>query len=175
MTRIILYALVLLAFVPSGGEPEPGRALRTAQRSNLAATRSAAPAGVIGLSHKALGTAAVGQPLRVRVTLSSPFPLTSLTAQVYAHDGLVVSPQRLKVFELKAHEPVEWTVTVTPYMAGALRFSVLARGEVDGRFQAGQLTVPVQVMDTPSEPVPMDASNTNESQNPIIALPAPER
>ena len=172
MKRVIPCLLVLVpTLVSDSGKPESALAWGAAQpwtaasaRSPLAGrnpfvTRSAAPGGVIELSHELPGAAlpgaadaAVGQPFKVRLRVPSAFALASLRMHVYAHDGLVIAPSSWSATDLNAHEAVEWILTVTPYTAGALRFSVLVLGEVDGRIQAAQLTVPVYVGNSHWEP-----------------------
>ena len=106
--------------------------------------RRGTPAGVIGLSYESPAKALLGQPLEVRITIASPHRVDSLTANVYAHEGLTVSAPRLAAPLVEAGEAVQWVLTVTPYVEGALRFSVLVQGKIDRETQAAQLTVPVQ-------------------------------
>ena len=116
---------------------------RSAARSAFAA-RSAS--GLIGLVYEWLdegAPGAVGQPLRVRVSVSSAQMVDSLGAEVYAHEGLVVSPVSWAMAGLQARESREKVLTVTPYVAGPLRFSILVHGRIDGQSQAAQITVPL--------------------------------
>ncbi|MYF68535.1 MAG: hypothetical protein F4181_00480 [Proteobacteria bacterium] len=103
------------------------------------------PAGVIGLSYESPTAASLGQPLEVRIAITSPHRVDSLTADVYAHEGLTVSAPSFVAPQVEAGKSVQWVLTVTPYVEGALRFSVLVQGKIDGENQAAQLTVPVQV------------------------------
>ncbi|MDE0002113.1 MAG: hypothetical protein OXQ29_05430 [Rhodospirillaceae bacterium] len=107
--------------------------------------RRETPAGVIGLSYESPAETSLGQPLEIRITVTSPHRVDSLNANVYAHEGLTVSAPRLAAPLVEAGEAVQWVLTVTPYVEGALRFSVLVQGNIDRETQAAQLTVPVQV------------------------------
>ena len=107
--------------------------------------RRETPAGVFGLSYESPAEASLGQPLEIRITITSAHLVNSLTVGVYAHDGLAVSAPSLAAPLVEAGESVHWVLTVTPYVEGALRISVLVQGQIDGARQAAQLTVPVQV------------------------------
>lgn len=107
--------------------------------------RRETPVGMIQLSYESPAEPLLGQPLEVRITITSAHLVDSLTAGVYAHDGLTVSMPNLAVRRVEAGESVHWVLTVTPYVEGALRFSVLVQGKIGGETQAAQLTVPVQV------------------------------
>ena len=133
-----------------------------------------APSGPIGLRYESLGTPELGQPLQIRIAVFSQFPVTALAAQVYANEGLIVTPQNFSVSGLESQQSAERTLTVTPYLEGPLRFSLLVQGEIDGQLQAGQLTVPVQVGEGRPEPTPMGTLSTDESGEAIISLPARE-
>jgi len=106
--------------------------------------RRETPADMIGLIYESPAEALLGQPLEVRITITSTHRVDSLTAGVYAHDGLTVSAPSLAAPQVEAGESVHWVLTVTPYVEGALQFSVLVQGKIDGENQAAQLTVPVQ-------------------------------
>lgn len=95
------------------------------------------------LDERLPGASALGQPRRVRVSVVAARPAGPLNAEVYAHAGLVVSPMHWTLPGLHPHESAERILTVTPYAAGPLRFSVLVQGEVEGQAQAAQITVPV--------------------------------
>ena len=182
MKRVIPCLLVLVpTLVSDGGKPESGLAWGAEKPSTVDsghsplagrspfAGRSPAPGGVIELSYELPGAGlpgaglpgpalpgaaagVVGQPFEVRLRVSSAFAFTSLRMHVYAHDGLVITPPNWSAADPGAHEAVERSLTVTPYRQGALRFSVLVLGEVDGRIQAAQLTVPVYVGNSHWEP-----------------------
>ena len=177
MKPFAVCALATLAWTLHGSVAENVREWGTVSRSVVVegptGNRETSP-GVIELSHETLGSAAVGQPLTIRITVLSPVHVASLSAEVYNHHGLIVVPAPLEVAGLQPHRPLEWPLTVTPYAEGPLRFSVLVRGEVDGHPQAGQLSVPVQVGDVGPEHVPLGISTTDESGQPIIVLEARE-
>lgn len=151
-----IVSLLLIAW--DGSSPKPGRTFAGPGMSDdavvpmPAAPRSAharfGTAGQIALSYEWLGAgvpgrAAIGQPLEVRVSVYSARPLGPLSAEVYAHEGLVVSPMNWTIGSLQARETSDRILTVVPYVAGSLRLSVLVQFVVDGQAQAAQITVPV--------------------------------
>ena len=155
-------ALPLLLFAADCAGPDPDRLSQCARTFNIDAPRNllanssalearsqfavrSAP-GLIGLAYKWLdegASGAVGQPLRVRLSVISAQAVDSLVAEVYAHEGLVVSPTGWSMGELPAQQRDESVLSVTPYADGPLRLSVLVQGQIDGQAQAAQITVPV--------------------------------
>ena len=156
--RTVPGALALVLLVGNGGSPEAGRTLNgrqtltddTAHSSRAVRTTSGARSmpGVIVVNYEWMdgGTArptVAGQPMRVRVSVVAVRPVGALSAEVYAHEGLVLSPMNWAMPNLPANESAGQILTVTPYVTGPSRFSILAQGKVDGRPQAAQITVPV--------------------------------
>ena len=135
----------------------------------------AAPGGVIALSYELGGEASLGQPLEVRITVSTRHRLKSVTARVYAHDGVIVAPQSLTRTELGPDESVQWTFRVTPYMNGPLRWSLLVQGQARNSIQSGQLTVPVEVGDAQPAPEPAGVRSVDDTGRSIISFAARER
>ncbi len=131
-----------------------------------------APSSPIRLGYDPPGPGELGQPLPIRITVSSPLTVTSLVGQVYAVEGAIVSPERFSIPELNSGMAVERTLTVTPYLEGPLRFSVLVQGETGGQVQAGQITVLIPVGDIDREPTQLGTLNTDASGDAIHSLPA---
>ena len=178
MNGIAPCALTVLAFVLASEGVRSAYAPTGSQQPVVedgAKARRAAPADVIALSYESTGQVSVGQPMDVRVTVSFRHPLTSLTAQVYAHDGLIVTPQNLRETDLEPGESVQWTFRVTPYMDGALRWSLLVQGQVRETIQSGQLTVPVHVGDARSASEPERARSSASAGQSVVSLSARER
>lgn len=148
MKWTIICALALIEFIAGNegvGFPHaPAHSMRPVV-PEYRTVRRETPAGVIGLSHESSTAASLGQPLEVRITITSPHRVDSLTADVYAHEGLTVSAPSFVAPQVEGGESVHWVLKFTPYVEGALRFSVLVQGKIDGENQAAQLTVPVQV------------------------------
>lgn len=137
------------------------------------ATYHSAPLGPLQFRYEILATPAVGQPIEVKIFVSPSLPFAVLTLEVYAHEGLIVAPFEFSVTEPSIGEPVENTLTVTPYIEGSLRLFVLAIGEINGESQAGQLTVPLQVGPPSQLPAPIKRIISPDGET-IISLPARE-
>lgn len=175
MNRLLTGSLLLLSLVIQNAEPESNHSCHRLQLSNTAPTQCDAvtrgATGVIGLEYEWLGASGpgateIGQPRLIKVTVSAAIPIASLTADVYTHDGLVVSPMRWADSELQAFENTEVLLTVTPYMEGALSFSLLVRAEIDGRNQAAQITVPVRIGTAPAARAPAGGTKSDEPRQP---------
>ena len=134
----------------------------------------AAPSGPFGLSYEILGTPEPGQPVEVLVEVVPPLPLSYVSVEVYAYDGLVVSPLNFSVTAPPAGESVERTLVVTPYMEGALRLALLVSGDAYGETQYGQLTIPVVLGEPRPDPAVTNRLRTTPEGEMIISLPASE-
>lgn len=162
MNRIALYLLASLSLAADGAGPEQDRAMQGARVSAIAATRkpsatssttaarspfaARSASGLIGLTYEWLDEGAPGAsglPLRVRVSVFPAHAVDSLIAEVYSHDGLVVTPASWATPALQARQRAETVLTVTPYVTGPLRFSVLVQGRIGGQAQAAQISVPL--------------------------------
>ena len=139
-----------------------------------ARTQHEAPSGPFGLSYEILGTPALGQTLEVRVAVVSPLPVSYLTVEIYLYDGLVVSPLSFSVTAPPVGEPVEQTLTVTPWMEGPLRLALLVSGDAGGETLAGQLSVPIQVGERRPDPAVAERLRTTAEGETIFSLPASE-
>ena len=137
-------------------------------------THPAAPSGPFGLSYEILGTPEPGQPIEVLVEVVPPLPLSYVSVEVYAYDGLVVSPLNYSVTAPPAGEAVQRTLVVTPYAEGALRLALLVSGDAYGEIQYGQLTIPVAPGEPGPGPAVMDRLRTTPEGQLIISLPASE-
>ena len=137
------------------------------------ATYHNAPLGPLQFSYEVLAKPAIGQTVEVRIVVSPSLPFAAVTTEVYAHEGLTVTTPLFSVTEPGVGEPVEHTLTVTPYVEGPLRLSVLAIGEIDGESQAVQLTVPLQVGSPSEAPTPIKKRIALEGEA-IISFPARE-
>lgn len=148
MNGTIIRVLALVAFIAGNegiGFPHASAHSMQPVTPKDRLVRRSTPTGVIGLSYDSPADASLGQPLEIRITVTSPHRIDSLTAEVYAHKGLTVSPPGLATPRAEAGELAQYVLTITPYVEGALRFSVLVQGRIAGETQAAQLTVPVQV------------------------------
>ena len=134
----------------------------------------AAPSGPFGLSYEILGTPEPGQPIEVLVEVVPPLPLSYVSVEVYAYDGLVVSPLNFSVTAPPAGEAVEQTLVVTPYAEGALRLALLVSGDAYGETQYGQLTIPVVLGEPRPDPAVTNRLRTTPEGEMIISLPASE-
>ena len=140
-----------------------------------AGTYQVEPSGPFGLSYEILGTPELGQPLEVRVEVVPPLPLSYMSVEVYAYDGLIVSPLSFSVTAPSAGEPVEQTLIVTPWMEGSLRLALLVLGDdLYGETQAGQLTVPIQLGELRPDTAAPERLRTTAEGETIISLPARE-
>ena len=179
MNRTNVGVLALILFISVGGVcgPDPsGRCtIEPMAASDGADANLEHPPGPIRLSFQMHGSPVPGQPLEVVITVASLGAAGPLTGKVYGHDGLIVSPAGFSHDGLETRESAERIVTVTPYVSGALRFSVLVQGEVEGEAQAAQLTVPVDVGDSTAQRMPIGTLSTDGSGVPIVTLPARNR
>ena len=149
-------------------------AARGAEAALQAPIDQAQPSGPFGLSYQILGTPALGQPLEVRVSVVAPQPLSYLSMEAYAHDGLIVTPLSFSVAEPPVDEPVEQTLIVTPWMEGSLRLAVLVTGDAYGATRDGQITIPIQLGEPGPDPAITERLSITPEGETIISLPATE-
>ena len=149
-------------------------AARYAEAARQARTDQAQPSGPFGLTYQILGTPALGQPLEVRVSVVAPQPLSYLSVEVYAYDGLIVTPLSFSVAEPPVDEPVEQTFIVTPWMEGSLRLALLVTGNAYGETQDGQITIPIQLGEPSPNPAVTERLSITPEGETIISLPATE-
>lgn len=114
------------------------------------------------------------QPIEVLVEVVPPLPLSYVSVEVYAYDGLIVSPLNYSVTAPPAGEAVERTLVVTPYAEGALRLALLVSGDAYGETRYGQLTVPILLGEPRPDPAVTDRLRTTPEGEMIISLPASE-
>ena len=137
----ILFGSVTAPFPGSGDlekeHAEPALPVDAAERSHHT------PWGPVRIDYRLTGTQALGQPFSVIIRVSASRNVTGLTACVYGHDGLIVSPVGIDLPDLSVDDVVERILTVTPYLHDARRLSVLVTGMIDGQEHAAQITVPV--------------------------------
>ena len=178
MKRVTVWWLATVSLVAAGGTFEAGQVGSSAGVPAVSDSRTVArqaPAGPIGLGYETLGVPKFGQPIDVRITVYSSRPVTSLSARVYGHEGLVILPLGFEVWHRQDPGSVGRILSVTPYVTGSLRFSILVQGEIDGATQAAQLTVPIEVGGENLEPAHTGTLSTDESGTVIISWPALER
>ena len=132
------------------------------------------PSPPIGIRYELLGDPAVGQPLEIRITARSNVSVLSLTTRVSGDDGLYVAPasSNFAVPRMLVDEPAIRTLTVTPLREGLLQLAVRVQGEIDGRIQANNVTIPIQVGVVQESREPMGTLTTDETGEAIISLPA---
>ena len=178
MNRMIVCALALFAISLVGGAAEPDQSWRSTMPIVPVADRRIdreSPSGPIRLSYQMLGEPAIGQPVEVLIAVISSRHTAGLAGEVYGHDGLIVTPAGFSVGSLDAGRSAERILTVTPYLSGPLRFSVLVQAEVEGQTQAAQLSVAVDVVGSTAERTPPGTIDVDGSGAPIITLLARNR
>ncbi len=134
------------------------------------------PSPPIGIRYELLGDPAVGQPLEIRITARSNVSVLSLTTRISGDEGLYVAPasSNFAVPQMLVDEPAIRTLTVTPLREGLLQLAVRVQGEIDGRIQANNVTIPIQVGVVQESREPMGTRTTDETGEAIISLPAQE-
>ena len=148
-----------------------GGSLASAQQQECRDPTPQAPSSPIRLDYEAPARAELGQSSLVQLTVSSALEMTSVEGQVYAGEGLIVSPEYFSIAQLDPATAVERSFTVTPFLEGPLRFSVLVQGATGGQIQAGHLTVPVQVGGTGLQPTHPGTLQTDSAGDSIVSLP----
>ena len=151
MKKLTILALAALVLAGSNGcgFPEPDGIGRD-RTLHAHLTRSGAslrhtPWGPLRLDHALLGTPSLGQPLAIRLRVYASGSAMGISGYAYGHEGLTVQPDEFDLPNLSFGELSELDLTVTPYLTGTLKMSVLVTGTVNNQAQAAQITVPVTV------------------------------
>lgn len=109
----------------------PALAADAAQTAGDALGKPVAPFSV---EAEALEPAAVGVPVDVRITVSSPSPLEDIEVRLSADPGLSVdaADYTLRAPSASPGEPAEWRISVVPLAEGAQRIRLFGEAVVDG-------------------------------------------
>ena len=164
--------------LPSGTElaapPElPSEAPAAVPLQGQAAAKPIPP---ISISVEVLGELQVGLALELRVSTRSQLELREVSGTVQGDERILVAPATAswRVAEVAIDETMVRTVTVTPLIAGALHVSVLVQAEINGRMQARNVLVPLQVGPALAPPASAERPDVDASGEPIISLPVQE-
>jgi len=134
------------------------------------------PIPPIDISYEMLGEPQVGQPLEIRVITRSQVVLTEVSVDVQGDERILVTPatRGRNVARVPRDEAMVRTVTVTPFVEGALHISVLVRAEINGKPQARNVSIPIRVGSVSVPAASAGELRVDESGEPIISLPAQE-
>ncbi len=185
MKRILFFGLaVVLSAVYGCGElddaSDPGTTPELPSEAPLVTTvpgdSPGKPSPPIGIRYELLGDPAVGHPLEIRITARSNVSVLSLTTRVSGGEGLYVAPasSNFAVPQMLVDEPAIRLLTVTPLREGLLQLAVRVQGEINGRIQANNVTIPIQVGVVQEPRQPMGTLTIDETGEAIISLPAEE-
>jgi len=149
----------------------PNEAPRVSERQTDSPGKPQSP---IGIRYEIMGRPQVGQALEISLTVQAATPVSGLRVQLESGPGLFVPPEDASFGAalLGAGEPVVRAISVTPVAEGALELHVLAQGEINGRVQANNVTVPIQVGTVEVGTRPAVTTTTDDSGVAIISLPA---
>lgn len=115
-----------------------------AQPAADAAGKPVAPFSVVA---EALGPAAVGLPVDVRIAIDSRVALDDIEVRLSADPGLSVDAADLTLRAPSASpgQPAEWRITVVPIAEGAHRLRLFGEAAVDGTRQGRSTIATIRV------------------------------
>ena len=136
------------------------------------------PAPPISVGYKLLGEPAVGEPLAIELTVSTPLPGSALSMQLQPKDDLVLGSGQEGRMELSrsaseapGEERLSRRVSVIPQSEGRSYLVVSVSIPTDEGSAARVIAVPIQVGDLPPR-LEVNGRLTGEGEDTVVSMPA---
>ena len=128
----------------------------------------------VDVKYRLLDTPAVGQPLRIELTLVSPLATGGLGYTLEAEEGLSIDAalQKRSYAGKPARTPELSIVSITPQTEGRFYLRVLANVIAGGNSMTRVVTIPIQIGQGTRETETLGEIKTDAEGNPVVSLPA---
>ena len=128
----------------------------------------------VDVKYRLLDTPAVGQPLRIELTLVSPLATGGLGYTLEPEAGLSVDSTSLRrsYAGKPARTPETSIVSITPQTEGRFYLRVLANVDAGGDSMTRVVTIPIQIGQGTRETETLGEIKTDAEGNPVVSLPA---